>query len=65
MNFLFGLFSNGLKHGFGIEKFLDSNEKYLGSYKDNKRDGKGILYYPTGIEKYYGDWKDDNMKVVV
>jgi hypothetical protein len=39
--------------------FLHSNgEKYIGEFKDDKRNGQGTFTWPDG-EKYIGEWKDD------
>lgn len=32
--------------------------KYVGSWKNGKKDGYGIMYYENG-ERYEGKWKDD------
>jgi len=36
----------------------NKNPKYIGEYKDGKRDGQGTLTFPDG-ENYVGEWKDD------
>ena len=33
-------------------------EKYVGEYKDNKKNGKGTYTWPDG-RKYVGEWKDN------
>ena len=35
-----------------------SGEKYVGEFKDDKRNGQGTLTFPSG-EKYVGEFKDD------
>lgn len=41
---------------FGAVTFNDG-EKYVGEWKDNKRQGQGTNTYANG-EKYVGGWKD-------
>ena len=41
---------------FGTETFADG-EKYVGEYKDGKRNGQGTYTFPDG-QKYVGEWKD-------
>ena len=38
--------------------YYKSGSKYVGEYKNNKREGKGIYYYNDG-NKYVGEWKND------
>ena len=40
-----------------LSPFLTSCEKYVGEYKDGKRNGQGTFTYPDG-EKYVGEFKD-------
>ena len=40
-----------------LSPFLTSCEKYVGEYKDGKRNGQGTLTTPGGA-KYVGEWKD-------
>ena len=35
-----------------------SGEKYVGEFKDDKRNGQGTLTFPSG-QKYVGEFKDD------
>ncbi|MDG2298073.1 MAG: hypothetical protein P8L40_00475, partial [Planktomarina sp.] len=42
---------------FGTYIYL-RDEKYVGEFKDNKRNGKGTYTFADG-EKYVGEWKDD------
>lgn len=41
-----GNWKNGKKHGFGIEYF-NLADKYIGDFKNNKRDGIGTIISPT------------------
>ena len=41
----------------GILYFGDGH-KYVGEFKDNKRNGKGVCYYKDG-GKYVGDFLND------
>jgi len=36
----------------------DNSEKYVGEWKDDKRNGQGTNTMPSG-QKYVGEWKDD------
>ena len=36
-----------------------SGDRYIGEWKDNKKNGKGTYIFVQGGE-YIGDWKDDN-----
>ena len=38
--------------------YYNDGSRYVGEFKNGKRDGKGIYYYHTG-NSYEGDWKDD------
>jgi len=53
-----------VKHSFIIlisflllSPFLTSCEKYVGEYKDGKRNGQGTITWSDG-NKYEGEWKD-------
>ena len=49
--------SSGYWHNcFGTFTFLSGN-KYVGEYKDNKRNGQGTYTFASG-GKYVGEWKD-------
>ena len=48
-----------MKHGYGSEYTIESNEYFTGNWKYGKKSGKGILYYPAGWSRYEGEWKDD------
>ena len=39
--------------------YFPSGNKYVGEYKDGKRNGKGTFTWTNG-DKYVGDWKYDN-----
>ena len=41
-------------HGEGEINF-PNGEKFIGEWKDGKRDGQGVLTYPDG-KKYFGQW---------
>ena len=60
-----GEVKDGLKHGYGIMKYLSGNV-YEGEWKDDKKNGKGTLKYAiyNGTKKvkeivHEGEWKDD------
>ena len=40
-----------------LSPFLTSCEKYVGEYKDGKRNGQGTYTFPDG-RKFVGEWKD-------
>ena len=42
---------------FGTHTWADG-DKYVGDYKDDKRNGLGTLTFDSG-SKYVGDWKDN------
>ena len=49
--------SSGYWHNcFGTFTFASGN-KYVGEYKDNKRNGQGTYTFASG-GKYVGEWKD-------
>ena len=49
--------ASGYKHNcFGTYTFASGN-KYVGEYKDNKRNGQGTYTFASG-GKYVGEWKD-------
>ena len=53
----------GKEHGYGTFTFADG-DKYVGEYKNSKRDGNGTYTYASGSnngDKYVGEWKNDNM----
>ena len=45
-------------------EIYENGDKYIGEFKNNKRNGKGIMYYNKNDEKkrekYEGEWKDGN-----
>ena len=42
---------------FGTKTYYPSSNKYVGEWKDGKRDGQGTMTYTSG-EKYIGEFKD-------
>ena len=40
--------------GRGIETWADGR-KYVGAYKNGRKDGEGVFEWPNGI-KYFGSW---------
>ena len=38
---------------------MTNGSKYVGEYKDDKRNGHGTLTFADG-DKYVGEWKDNN-----
>ena len=38
-----------------------TGDKYVGYWKNNKREGKAIYYFNNG-NRYEGDWKDDKIE---
>ena len=63
-----GSWKKGKKHGKGVDslpydKVNDCSEKYVGEFKNDKRNGRGTfyLYDKKGIveEKYIGEWKNN------
>ena len=47
-----------MKDGLGTYTFENGN-KYVGKFKDGKKEGSGVLYYIDGtIEE--GKWENDN-----
>lgn len=56
---LCGLFKNDNINGFAVSMTQDRRRKYVGYWKNNKRDGKGKLYY-DGILVFDGNYKSDN-----
>ena len=50
-----GSFENGLKHGSGTYKF-QNGQKYVGEYREGKREGKGVIYNSDGSISYEGEW---------
>ena len=44
-------------NGIGTYTWADG-AKYVGEYKDDKRQGQGTFTYPDG-DKYVGEWKDN------
>ena len=40
-----------------LSPFLTSCEKYVGEYKDGKRNGQGTITWSDG-KKYVGEWKN-------
>ena len=60
-----GQWDNNLQNGFGIHIWYDSNQemkyfrdRYVGQWKDGKRDGNGKFFYSTG-NIYEGYWKNN------
>jgi len=48
-----------MKDGLGTYTFENGN-KYVGKFKDGKKEGSGVLYYIDGtIEE--GKWENDNL----
>ena len=47
---------DGLPNGEGNDGLF--YEKYMGHWKNGKKDGHGVMYYTNG-EKYEGNWKND------
>ena len=43
---------------FGTTTYFKSGDKYVGEYKDGKRNGQGTLTFRGG-DKYVGEYKDD------
>jgi len=55
-----GEWKNGEKwrpNGLGVMTYPDGH-KYVGEWKDGKKNGQGTYTYPDG-QKYVGRWKDD------
>ena len=50
-----GMFKNGLKHGTGVEKFIEGGA-YIGNYRDGLPDGHGKLKDKDGTV-YIGQFK--------
>ena len=42
------------------EYYYSNGDKYIGEYKNNKKEGLGIYYYKEG-DKYEGEYKNDQM----
>jgi hypothetical protein len=50
--------SSGYRHNcFGTFTFADG-EKYVGEFKDDKRNGQGTATFASGSGGYVGEWKD-------
>ena len=47
-----------MKEGIGTYTFANGN-KFVGNFKNGKKDGSGILYYIDGSFEE-GKWKDDS-----
>jgi hypothetical protein len=48
---------NGMKHGEGT--YTDAyGDKYVGEWRNNKRNGDGVLILADGRKKYVGEWED-------
>ncbi|GEM_PF-3033599 len=45
------------KNGHGV-KIWDTGVKYVGNFKNGKRNGRGTYFSPNG-NKYEGDWRFD------
>jgi antitoxin component YwqK of YwqJK toxin-antitoxin module len=56
---LFGQFKNDKINGFAVSMTPDRKSKFVGYFKNNKRDGKGKLYR-DGILMFDGNYKLDN-----
>ena len=56
---LFGQFKNDRLNGFAVSMTPDRKRKFVGYFKNNKRDGKGKLYR-DGILIFDGNYKLDN-----
>ena len=52
--------SSGYFHNCYGTYVWDSGEKYVGDWKDDKRNGQGTNTYADG-DKYVGDWQNDVM----
>ena len=53
-----GDFIDGIKNGFGIQKYANSEKTYEGEYKDGKRNGYVTEYYYGSIIKFEGQYID-------
>ena len=53
-----GQFKDGQYHGIGTFLSVNNREKYVGSWKSNKREGHGELRY-ADKSTYVGNWKND------
>ncbi len=49
---------NGRPHGQGTVTFAKSGAKYVGEFRDSKRNGQGTYTYANG-NKYVGEFKDN------
>jgi hypothetical protein len=49
--------SGNCKDGYGIQ-ITEEGSKYLGEFKNGKRNGQGVLYYSNNI-KYVGSWRNN------
>ncbi len=52
-----GFGKNGVRHGHGVAKCVDTAESYIGNWINGKRNGDGVFEGPS--YKYDGQWKDD------
>ena len=49
----------GLKHNcFGSSSIFALGDKYVGEWRDDKRNGQGTSTFPDG-RRYVGEWRDD------
>merc|ERR1712159_669849 len=53
-----GYFSQGKRHGTGIQYWPDGISRYEGEWRGDKMSGFGIAYLPNK-QVYTGEWKDN------
>ena len=57
---------NGKKDGKGTYIWGKHSEfpgfKYVGDWKEDRKEGKGIYYYPSGEIQYEGDFINDQFE---
>ena len=62
--FIDGEFKNGELNGKATRIYFKGGEqtyKYIGDFKNSKRDGFGTLFFPDGNIYYKGEFKDDKV----
>ena len=52
-----GQYYNNVPHGYGVMKWDDGKNRYLGVWNNGSREGFGIYYWAPD-QYYYGQWKN-------